>query len=281
MHQIFEVGFFHADPHPGNLFVEPTNGPGAIAGASEGSRKGWRLVFVDFGMVGRLAPEARSDLRNLAIALGTRDVDRLMRAYGELGVLLPGADLDRLRQAEAAVFERLWGKSVRELMQIDPREMRRFAHEFRDLLYEMPFQMPADLIFLGRCVAILSGMCTGLDPDFNLFSELAPFARTMLTAEGGGVNVDSALTWLIEQVRVLVGLPGRLDGLLSRVERGELMVVARAAPPRGLPRRPALRPVRPTPARPPGRSRATAAPRPTPPGARCPTACGETRRPPA
>jgi len=73
-------------------------------------------------------------------------------------------------------------------------------------------------------------MCTGLDPDFNLFSELAPFARTMLTAEGGGVNVDSALTWVIEQMRVLAGLPGRLDGLLSRVERGELTVVARAAP---------------------------------------------------
>jgi predicted unusual protein kinase regulating ubiquinone biosynthesis (AarF/ABC1/UbiB family) len=188
------------------------------------------LVFVDFGMVGRLAPGARSGLRNLAIALGTRDVDRLMRAYGDLGVLLPGADLVRVRQVEAAVFERLWGKSVRELMQIDPQEMRRFAHEFRDLLYEMPFQMPSDLIFLGRCVAILSGMCTGLDPDFNLFSEVAPFARTMLTAEGGGLNVDSALTWVIEQVRVLAGLPGRLDGLLSRVERGELTVVARAAP---------------------------------------------------
>jgi predicted unusual protein kinase regulating ubiquinone biosynthesis (AarF/ABC1/UbiB family) len=217
MHQIFEVGFFHADPHPGNLFVEAKGG-------------GWRLVFVDFGMVGRLAPDARSGLRNLAIALGTRDVDRLMRGYRELGVLLPGADLDRVRQAEAAVFERLWGKSVRELMQLDPREMHRFAAEFRDLLYDMPFQMPSDLIFFGRCIAILSGMCTGLDPDFNLFSELAPYARTMLTAEGGGLNVDSALTWVIEQVRVLAGLPGRLDGLLSRVERGELTVVARAAP---------------------------------------------------
>jgi predicted unusual protein kinase regulating ubiquinone biosynthesis (AarF/ABC1/UbiB family) len=218
MHQIFEVGFFHADPHPGNLFVE----------ALDGGR--WRLVFVDFGMVGRLTPEVRAGLRDLAIGLGTRDLDRLMRAYQATGVLLPTADLDRLRQAEEALFGRLWGKSVRELMRIHPTEMRQFVGEFRDLMVEMPFQVPTDLIFLGRCLAILSGMCTGLDPEFNLFSELAPYAQAMLTAEGGGMSVDAALEWLLEQVRILAGLPARLDGVLGRAERGELTVTARAAP---------------------------------------------------
>jgi predicted unusual protein kinase regulating ubiquinone biosynthesis (AarF/ABC1/UbiB family) len=218
MRQIFEEGFFHADPHPGNLFVEALEDGG------------WRLVFVDFGMVGRLTPEARRGLRDMAIALGTRDVDRLMRAYEGLGVLLPGADRARLRQAETALFERLWGKSVRELVQTHPQEMRQFAREFRDLMYEMPFQVPSDLIFLGRCIAILSGMCTGLDPDFNLFGEIAPYARKMLAEEGGGFNVETALDWVIGQLRILAALPGRLDGLLGRVERGELTVVARAAP---------------------------------------------------
>jgi predicted unusual protein kinase regulating ubiquinone biosynthesis (AarF/ABC1/UbiB family) len=166
----------------------------------------------------------------MAIALGTRDVDRLMRAYEGLGVLLPGADRARLRQAETALFERLWGKSVRELVQTHPQEMRQFAREFRDLMYEMPFQVPSDLIFLGRCIAILSGMCTGLDPDFNLFGEIAPYARKMLAEEGGGFNVETALDWVIGQLRILAALPARLDGLLGRLERGELTVVARAAP---------------------------------------------------
>jgi predicted unusual protein kinase regulating ubiquinone biosynthesis (AarF/ABC1/UbiB family) len=97
-------------------------------------------------------------------------------------------------------------------------------------MYEMPFQVPTDLIFLGRCVAILSGMCIGLDPEFNLFSELAPYARAMLTAEGGGMNLESALEWVVEQVRILAGLPSQLDRVLGRIERGELTVVARAAP---------------------------------------------------
>lgn len=217
LRQIFLEGFFHADPHPGNLFVEPTDG------------EGWRLVFVDFGMVGRLDDQARHGLRDLAIAIGTRDIDRLLRAYQTLGVLLPAADLDRIRQAEKALFERIWGRSMRELIDMHPREMREFATQFRDVLYEMPFQVPSDLIFLGRCLAILSGMCTGLDPDFNLFEGLAPFARQLLQEEGGDW-LDRLLDWLVKQGGALNAIPARLDSALARVERGDLLVTARAAP---------------------------------------------------
>jgi predicted unusual protein kinase regulating ubiquinone biosynthesis (AarF/ABC1/UbiB family) len=217
LRQIFVEGFFHADPHPGNLFVEPRG------------EAGWRLVFVDFGMVSRLTPQAKEGLRNLAIAVGTRDLDRLMHAYQQLGVLLPGADLDRVRQAEAALFDRFWGKSMRDLMRLHPEEMRQFARDFRDLLYEMPFQIPTELIFLGRCVAILSGMCTGLNPEFNVFQGLAPFAQRLL-AEERGDWFDEVLDWLIAQAGALTRLPARMEAALSKIERGELAVTARAAP---------------------------------------------------
>jgi predicted unusual protein kinase regulating ubiquinone biosynthesis (AarF/ABC1/UbiB family) len=108
--------------------------------------------------------------------------------------------------------------------------MRRFAAEFRDLMYEMPFQVPSDLIFFGRCLAILSGMCTGLDPEFNLFAAIAPYARSMMAEESGGFEIETALEWVVGQVRLLAGLPARLDGVMGRLERGELTVVARAAP---------------------------------------------------
>jgi predicted unusual protein kinase regulating ubiquinone biosynthesis (AarF/ABC1/UbiB family) len=179
--------------------------------------------------VGRLNAQAMQGLRELAVAVGARDVDRLLRAYQTLGMILPGADLGRLRQAEEALFERLWGRSMRELAAIQPREMREFSHQFRDLLYELPFQVPTDLIFLGRCVAILSGMCTGLNPDFNLFQELAPFAQTLL-AEEQGEWPQRLLDWLEGQSRLLGGLPGRLDSVLEKAERGDLLVTARADP---------------------------------------------------
>lgn len=217
LRQIFDEGFFHADPHPGNLFVEP-NGP-----------SGWRLVFVDFGMVGHVSERMRHGLRDLAIGLGVRDVERLLTSYKELGVLLPGADTRRLRQAENAVFARVWGKSMQELTHMDHRELHNMAHEFRDLVFELPFQIPADLIFLGRCVAILSGICTGLHPDFNLFEGLTPFAKRVLADEGGDW-IKTALDWLAREGRRLGSLPARLDAALGELERGELTVSARPSP---------------------------------------------------
>ncbi|HSR48756.1 MAG TPA: AarF/UbiB family protein [Anaerolineales bacterium] len=218
LRQIFIEGFFHADPHPGNLFVQPPDG-----------ETGWRLVFVDFGMVGRLTPQAKQGLRDMAIGVGAQDLDRLMRAYQELGVLLPSADVDRLREATRALFDRLWGRSMRDLIDTHPREMREFAIQFRDLLYEMPFQVPSDLIFLGRCLAILSGMCTGLNPAFNVFEGLAPFARAMLQEEGGDW-LDRILDWLTTNGRVIISLPGRLDAVLNDVKAGRLTVTTRPDP---------------------------------------------------
>ncbi|HEY46162.1 MAG TPA: AarF/ABC1/UbiB kinase family protein [Anaerolineae bacterium] len=215
--QIFVVGFFHADPHPGNLFVEPLE------------PDGWRLVFVDFGMVGQITPEMKQGMRDLVIAVGTRDMDRLMQSYQRLGFLLPGADIERIRQAEAALVDRLWGKSMRELIRTHPQEMRQFAKEFRDVMYEMPFQVPEDMIFLGRCVAILAGMCTGLDPEFNLFEGLQPFAEELLSEEGGDW-LKEIFGILIEQARALSTLPTRLDTTLAKIERGEILVTMKVTP---------------------------------------------------
>ena len=218
LRQIFTEGFFHADPHPGNLFVEPL-GQGR-----------WRLVFVDFGMVGRLQPQAKGALRELAIAIGARDAGRMLKGLHDLGVLLPGADEARIAEAvQATLFDRFWGMSMREMTRIPPQEMLQFAGRFRDLLYEIPFQLPGDLIFLGRCVAILSGMCTGLDPAFNVFAELTPFAQQLLAEDGAGW-LGALLQILSEQGGALLRLPARLSSALDQLERGQLTVSARAGP---------------------------------------------------
>ncbi len=209
--QIFEHHFFHADPHPGNLFVRPL---------ADGA---WQLVFVDFGMVGHVPPNARAGLREAVIAVGTRDPARLVHAYQLLGVLLPHADLRLLERAEAKAFERFWGKDMAELRQIDMQEMHAFAREFRELIYTMPFQVPQDLILLGRTVAILSGMCTGLNPQFNVWTALEPFARRLVAEEmGSEVWLQELGRWL----RAAAGLPLQAERVLGRLERGEVAVRA-------------------------------------------------------
>ncbi len=175
--QIFEDGFFHADPHPGNLFVTPRP-------VTEETKANWQLTFVDFGMVGTVPEGLRDGLRDMMIGVGTRNPAKVVESYQTLDVLLPSADLKLLEQAETQIFDRFWGMSMSELRKVNPREMHQFGMQFRELMYEMPFQLPHNLLLLGRTVAILSGMCTGLDPNFNLWSELAPYAQKMVMEEG-------------------------------------------------------------------------------------------------
>ncbi|HET9910863.1 MAG TPA: AarF/UbiB family protein [Anaerolineales bacterium] len=214
--QIFEDGFFHADPHPGNLFITPRP-------AAEESKSGWQLTFVDFGMVGSVPENLRAGLRDMLIGVGTRDAAKVVQSYQTLGILLPGADLKLLEQAENQLFDRFWGMSMSELRKIDHREMGQFAMQFRELMYEMPFQLPHNLLLLGRTVAILSGMCTGLDPNFNLWGQLAPYAQKLVMDEGVS-NWQIWLDQIGELVKQLIALPAQTNRVLTRMERGELNV---------------------------------------------------------
>lgn len=211
MKQVFEDGFFHADPHPGNLFV-------SVGGQSEG----WKLTFVDFGMVGHIPSKLNAGLQEALIALATRDAARLVKSFQMLGMLLPQADLALTEQAMSQTFEHIWGRSMTEL-QMSHEEMWKMTHEFRDLLYTMPFQIPQDLIMLGRTMAILSGMATGLDPHFNVWEGILPYAQVLISGESGGVGktILEELKWLGS---ALLALPRRADALLGKLERGELAI---------------------------------------------------------
>jgi len=214
--QIFEDSFFHADPHPGNLFVCPLDEE-----PDEDGQRPFRLIFVDFGMVGHVPLRLKEGLREILIALGTQDSHRLVRAYQSAGFLLPGADLERIAAAEAKAFEIFWGKSIKELTSIGMEEAHEFAREFRDLLFDMPFQIPNDVIFLGRLVALLVGMATSLDPDFNVWGALEPYARKMLAKD----EVLGWRQWSGELGRILqaiLALPGQMQRFVQRAERGEL-----------------------------------------------------------
>ena len=221
--QIFEDGFFHADPHPGNLFVTPRPVTEDNQRSNPVDKIGWQLTFVDFGMVGNVPGHLSEGLREMMIGVGTRDAARVVQSYRTLGVLLPSADLKLLEQAGTQLFDRFWGMSMGELRDLDHRQMMQFAMQFRELMYEMPFQLPHNLLLLGRTVAILSGMCTGLDPNFNVWTQLAPYAQKLVRDEGVS-NWDVWLNAIGELVKQLVSLPLQTGRVLTRLERGELNV---------------------------------------------------------
>ena len=215
LQQIFEDGFFHADPHPGNLFVAPV--------FHDSSKQNWTLTFVDFGMVGKVPPNLRAGLREMAIGIGTQNPDRVITSFQMLGVLLPEADTDRIKELIVTEFEHFKGKSMAELQQIHFDEMRELAIEYRDVIVDKPFQMPAKLLFLFRCVGILSGMCTGLNPDFNVWKGIEPFAKKII-AEETTKNWHYWLQELGTYGLTIIRLPRRLDTVLNKMERGDMAV---------------------------------------------------------
>ena len=144
--QLFGSGFFHADPHPGNIFVTPR--PEAAG------ERPWTLTFVDFGMMGEVPPGTRTGLRKLLIAAASRDGKGLVDAIREVGVLLPTADTAELERAMTHLFARFGGMGFAELREVDPREFRAFAVEFGDVVRSLPFQLPENFLLIIRAMSL-------------------------------------------------------------------------------------------------------------------------------
>jgi predicted unusual protein kinase regulating ubiquinone biosynthesis (AarF/ABC1/UbiB family) len=215
LQQCFDDGFFHADPHPGNLFICPTGDP------AERPRP-FVLTFVDFGMTGRIAPSVRAQLREFLIGLTTRDASRMVRAEAALGFFLPGADLKLVEQATEQVFARFYGMTTAELLRMDRRELATFAHQFTHLLFDLPFQVPQDYIYLVRCAGILSGMCSRLDPEINYWILMEPYAQRILQEEMTGGGLTAWLAKAAEALSLFVRLPTAADRFLSKALASEL-----------------------------------------------------------
>ncbi|UOW00338.1 AarF/UbiB family protein [Agrococcus sp. SCSIO52902] len=220
--QLFVNGFFHADPHPGNLFVTPVElGAGGVGGG--GADAPWRLTFIDFGMMGEVPASTRRGLRTLLIAAAARDGRGLVEAIREVGALLPSADTAELERAMTGAFARFGGMGFAELREVDPREFREFALEFEELMRSLPFQLPEHFLLIIRAMSLTSGVCSSLDPQFNLWDAVEPYAGRLLRDERGGI-ARAAVDEAVSLARLAVGLPRRFDSLATRLEEGRLAV---------------------------------------------------------
>lgn len=237
MEQVFVTNLVHADPHPGNVFVKPLRHPNEPEGTTFGPGdavphqpdRPFQVVFVDFGMVVTIPERRRAALREYAIAVGVRDAYRVVQAYEDAGVLLPGADRKRIEEATADVFQRTWGMRMGQVRDMAAAEMDYFVREYRDLVYEAPFQFPADLLFTFRTIGLLSGMSTNLDPDFDPWAEVIPLGERLAKEEAQN-NWQGWLQEAIALGQMFLKFPTQVDRILTNVERGDLTVQTSLAP---------------------------------------------------
>ncbi|RMH00373.1 MAG: AarF/ABC1/UbiB kinase family protein [Chloroflexi bacterium] len=216
--QIFKEGFFHADPHPGNLFVRPRED--LPWQPEDGPRPFW-LVFVDFGMVGRVPDMMLENLRQVLVSVTQRDARRLTEAYDNLGFFLPEADLERIIEVQSIVLNRIWGRKLLELARPDPEEMQEMWQEFRDVLFGFPFQIPQNFIYLGRAMGMVSGLVSQLNPEINPWYYIELYGEELLQEQ---VVREFTLETAVDLLRPYLSTPAQLRRLLDLVENGRLRV---------------------------------------------------------
>ncbi len=160
LRQLLEHGFFHADPHPGNLLATP-----------EG-----KLAYLDFGMMSEVKPEQRYGLIEAIVHLVNRDFEGLAQDYVKLEFLTPDTDLTPIIPAFAEVFEDALGASVAEI------NMKSITDKLSALMYEYPFRVPAYYALIIRSLVTLEGIAINVDPNFKVLSKAYPYvAKRLLT----------------------------------------------------------------------------------------------------
>ncbi len=211
-HQFFDEGFFHADPHPGNIFVKrgtPGNGP--------------IIEFVDFGMVGSLTKSMMKAMKDLFLSFVTRDSETMVQALSQLGFIGEGANRAAIERGLSLMLEQFYGMTLGEVREMDMPEV---VDEVGKLLYGQPFQIPAQFTFTGRAVSTLVGVSTGLAPDFNFIDVAAPYARKFLgiDTEGIGRTIQQLLSQLLETVNTLLKMPRTIERILTKLEAGQFVI---------------------------------------------------------
>ncbi len=211
-HQFFEEGFFHADPHPGNIFVKPgTLGSGPI------------IEFVDFGMVGSLSQSVKQAMRELFLSVVTRDTEAMVRALIELGFIGKGAHTAALSQGLSLLLEQYYGMTLEEVRRLDIPQV---VGEIEQLLYDQPFKIPAQFTFVARAISTLVGVSTGLAPDFNFIDVATPYARKFvgLDTKAIGRAFGQLLRQFLETMNTLLKMPGTLERILVKLETGQFVI---------------------------------------------------------
>ena len=208
LQQLVRFGFFHADPHPGNLAV-----------ARDGA-----LIYYDFGMVGSLSQGLRSRLGRMVTAAAARDAGALVSELQAAGVI--AADID------PGPVRRLVRVMLTEALTppFSANVIEKLSGDLYELVYGQPFRLPPELIFVMRALSTFEGVGRSLDPSFSLVAIARPYLLPLMTGSGNAPNdlFNQLGRQAVEVGSRALGLPQRLDDSLVRIEQGDLQVQIRA-----------------------------------------------------
>lgn len=221
-HMIFTDGIYHADPHPGNIIVQPDGG----------------IVFIDFGAVAQLSPNMKEGLPSFIMGLLRRDAEQIANALRQMGFVARNGHEDPISNLIDRIYDRVLADLPLDGWQLQDitaeatmeakldmlADFRKLGISFRDLT--ATFQVPKDWILLDRTLLLLMGLCTHLDPAMNPFRTIRPYLEEFILGPEkdwkdflGSAVKDLAFSALT--------LPSEMQRLLAKTNRGEAEVRVR------------------------------------------------------
>jgi predicted unusual protein kinase regulating ubiquinone biosynthesis (AarF/ABC1/UbiB family) len=211
LQQLLNDGFFHADPHPGNIAVSPDGA----------------LIFYDFGMMGQIQSNVREGLMETLYGIAAKDGQRIIDSLINLGALVPTGDMSPVRRSIQYLLDNFMDKPF------ESQSVSAITDDLYDIAYNQPFRFPATFTFVMRAFSTIEGVGRGLDPQFNFMEVAQPFAIQLMTNGNGSDTTSSIFNELGRQAAQVsstaLGLPRRIEETIDKLEQGDLRIRVRSA----------------------------------------------------
>lgn len=222
---VFKDGFYHADPHPGNILVQ----------------KDGTIVLLDFGAVAELRPEMRTGMLELINAAVKNDTEKIIEILGNLGFLAEGKEAAQIAEKIVAAFRNFLQNEIQfEGLNFKDLKVNPLDSSLFNLMTDIGFkgiantiQVPKEWVLLNRMITLLLGICSTLDAQMNPLDVVRPYFQEFLLGEKG--NLVNYLTEIVQGMfATVVSLPGELQKVLHKAQRGELEIKVAGANKRAL-----------------------------------------------
>lgn len=202
LRQVFEDGYFHADPHPANIMIS-----------------GEQIALIDYGMVGILSQRMREDLGDMLVAIITQNTEQLITVMVRMGIVTRTTNIRELERDLNRMLLRFLGLP---LQQMDVAEI---LSEVLSISFMHHIRLPSDFAMLIRTIIILNGVGLQLDPDYQLVPTMEPFVRHLVSDKLSIKRIGADALRSFTSVNTLIQrFPNRLDDLWDQLDEGELTV---------------------------------------------------------
>jgi ubiquinone biosynthesis protein len=203
LQQVLDYGLFHADPHPGNIFVLPDQ----------------VICMIDFGMVGRLGQDLKEQLLDLLQALLERDVERIISQLLYSGELTDTADLKNLRRDLHDFIEDYYDLVLQDI------KIGRLFSEFIEILTHHRIHFPPDYMLLAKALVVMEGVGRQLDPNFNMISHMRPYVKSLIVERFSPKNISAQASRIaVAYTSLAKNLPHDIKEFLNRLNRNKFKI---------------------------------------------------------